>query len=41
MFDLDAENSVSDLVAPMYRSVEEITAGKESQRAGPSRSGCR
>ena len=32
MFDLDAENSVSDLVAPMYRSVEEITAWAKSRK---------
>ena len=32
MFDLDADNSVSDLVAPMYRSVEEITAWAKSRK---------
>lgn len=33
MFDLDADNPVSDLVAPMYRSVEEITAWAKGRRA--------
>jgi beta-galactosidase len=32
MFDLDADNPVSDLVAPMYRSVEEITAWAKSRK---------
>ncbi|MCB1026365.1 MAG: DUF4981 domain-containing protein, partial [Microthrixaceae bacterium] len=33
MFDLEADNPVSDLVAPMYRSVEEITAWAKARRA--------
>ncbi len=32
MFDLDADNPISDLVAPMYRSVEEITAWAKGRR---------